>query len=401
MRILVVSQYFWPEVFRINDFVLELIKRGHEVSVLTANPNYPKGRFFQGYGLKYQVEYYNGIKIYRVPILPRRNSNFMLILNYLSFVLSGCFFALFHNTRYDKIVAVNYSPITSVYPAIVYKKRKKTPLVLWVQDLWPESVRAASSVKSDLVDKLLLAIVKNIYKNSDDIVVSNSGFTESILAKGVPANKISFIPNWAEDLYENENQIYPEKYRSLIPGGFLVMFAGNIGEAQDFDSIIEAAMLTKNNERIKWIVIGDGRKKIWLEQEIEKRQLSSTFYLLGRYPLEEMPSFFIHADLLLASLKDEYIFSLTVPAKVQSYMAFGKPIVTMLTGAGNRIVTDCNCGFAAESSDFRKLAENVILASSLTKTKLSEMGLKGKKYYQENFAKKLAIDSFLKTLNKE
>ena len=401
MKILVVSQYFWPEVFRINDFVLELIKRGHEVSVLTGNPNYPKGRFLPGYGFKYQVEYYNGIKIYRVPILPRRNSNFMLILNYISFVLSGCFFALFHNIRYDKIVAVNYSPITSAYPAIVCKKRKNTQLLLWVQDLWPESVRAASPVKYGIVDKFLLVMVKNIYKNSDKIVVSNSGFSESILAKGVPENKISFIPNWAEDLYENENQIYPEKYRSLMPEGFKVMFAGNIGEAQDFDSIIEAAMLTKYNENIKWIVIGDGRKKIWLEQEIEKRQLSSTFYVLGRYPLEEMPSFFIHADLLLASLKNEYIFSLTIPAKVQSYMAFGKPIVTMLTGAGNRIINDANCGFAGESSDFRKLAENVIFASSLSKTKLAEMGQKGEKYYQEYFAKNLAIDNFVKTLNKK
>jgi glycosyltransferase involved in cell wall biosynthesis len=399
MKILVVSQYFWPEVFRINDFAIELTKRGHEVSVLTGIPNYPKGHFFPGYGFKYQIEFYEGIKIFRVPILPRGKSNISLIINYLSFAISGSLFTLIHKSKYDKVVAVNYSPITAAYPAIVFKKRKKTELLLWVQDLWPESVRAASNVKSGSIDRILLAIVKNIYRNCDKIVISNSGFAESILAKGVAESKISFIPNWAEDLYEDETLIHPEKYKTSIPDGFIVMFAGNIGEAQDFDSVIEAAVLTKQHERIKWIVIGDGRKKVWLENEIKNRQLSSTFFVLDRYPLEEMPSFFIHANLALASLKDEYIFSLTIPAKVQSYLAFGVPIVTMLSGAGNKIVNESNCGFTAESSDFRKLAENVIFASSLDKNVLSQLGLNGKSYYQTHFAKNLAINSFIYTLN--
>jgi glycosyltransferase involved in cell wall biosynthesis len=399
MKILVVSQYFWPEVFRINDLVIELAKKGHEVTILTGNPNYPKGRFYSGYGFRYQIEFYEGIKVYRVPILPRGKNNFTLILNYVSFVFSGSIFTLFHSSRYDRILGVNYSPISAVYPAIVFKKRKKTNLLLWVQDLWPESVRAASNVKSGFIDKMLLAMVKNIYNNCDKIIVSNSGFTESILAKGVEGNKISYIPNWAEDLYGDESQIFREKYKSIIPDGFIVMFAGNIGEAQDFESIIKAAVLTRHIKRIKWIVIGYGRKKAWLEQEIDRCQLNSTFFVLDRYPLEEMPSFFIHADLALATLKNEYIFSLTIPAKVQSYMAFGVPIVTMLTGAGNKIVIESNCGFTAGSSDFRKLAENVIYASSLKETELSEIGTNGKKYYQEHFAKKLAIDSFLNTLN--
>lgn len=399
MKILVVSQYFWPEVFRINDLLIEFTKRGHEITVLTGNPNYPKGNFYYGYGFKYHVEYFQGIKIYRVPIIPRGNSNFILILNYLSFVLAGSIFAFFHKARYDKVVAVNYSPITAAYPAIVYMKRHKTPLYLWVQDLWPESVRAASNVKSRIIDKMLLSIVKNIYKNCDKIIVSNSGFTKSILTKGVEENKIIYIPNWAEDLYEDESQIHPEKYNSVIPEGFIVMFAGNIGEAQDFEAIVEAAEITKSYNRIKWVIIGDGRRKAWLEKEIERRQLSSTFFVLGRYPLEEMPSFFIHADLALASLRDEFIFSLTIPAKVQSYMAFGIPIVTLLTGAGNMVVNESNCGFTAESSDSRKLAENVILASSLNASELSKLGVNGKKYYNKHFAKKLAIDSFLNNFN--
>jgi glycosyltransferase involved in cell wall biosynthesis len=401
MKIFVVSQYFWPEEFRINDFVIELTKRGHEVTVLTGNPNYPKGRFYPGYGFKYSVEFYQGIKIYRVPILPRCKSIFTLVVNYISFVISGSIFALFHKDKYDRIVGVNYSPITAVYPAIVYKMHHKTKLLLWVQDLWPESVRASGTVKSDFIDRVLLAMTKNIYRHCDKIIVSNSGFIESILDKNVQKNKISLMPNWAEDLYEDESYIHPEKYRSLIPEGFIVMFAGNIGEAQDFESILEAAVLTKHIERIKWMILGDGRKKAWLLQEVLKRELSSTFFVLGRYQVEEMPSFFFHSHLVLATLKDEYIFSLTLPAKVQSYMAFGKPIVTMLSGIGNEVVDESNCGFTAKSSDFRKLAENVIKASQMPKEELTNLGLNGKKYYQEHFAKKVIIDRFLDILNEE
>jgi glycosyltransferase involved in cell wall biosynthesis len=401
MRILVVSQYFWPEVFRINDLLIELTKKGNDVSVLTGNPNYPYGNFFKGYGFNFRIEFYEGIKIYRVPILPRGKNNFTLALNYLSFVLSGSLFAIFHRKKYDRIIAANYSPITAAYPAIVFKKRHKLKLILWVQDLWPESIRAASNIKSGFVDKLLLSIVKNIYKNSDHIVVSNSGFTESIIQKGVSEKKISFIPNWAEDLYEDENLIDDSKFRILIPEGFIVMFAGNIGEAQDFDSIVKAATLTKHFENIKWIIIGDGRKREWLKKEIESQKLSSTFFLIDRYPMEEMPNFFVHADVALATLKNEYIFSLTIPAKVQSYMAFGVPIVTMLTGAGNRIINEAKCGLTSESSDYNKLAENIIYASSLSKIELSEMGNNGKEYYQKNFAKKIVIESFNKILNQE
>jgi len=399
MKILIVSQYFWPEEFRINDLAIELKKRGHDVSVLTGNPNYPKGRFYSGYGVKYIVEFYKGIKIIRVPILPRGKSIFALSLNYISFVISGSLFALFHRTKYDKIIALNYSPITAVFPAIVYKKLHKIKLILWVQDLWPESVRATSKVKSGFVDKILLAIARSIFRNSDKILLSNAGFAESVITKGGERSKISYMPNWAEDLFEDESYVHREKYRSVLPDGFIVMFAGNIGEAQDFDSIIEAAVLTKHIGRIKWIIIGEGRKKEWLGREILNRELSSTFFLLGSFPVEEMPSFFIHADLMLASLKNEYIFSLTVPGKVQSYMSFGKPIVTMLSGAGSKIVTESNCGFVADASDYYKLADNVINASLLPKSELIDLGNNGKKYYNENFAKNIAIDTLLVALN--
>lgn len=392
MKILVVSQYFWPESFRINDLALDLVKRGYDITVLTGNPNYPQGKFYKSYGFRYSSEIYNGIKIYRVPITPRGNSGFKLALNYLSFVISGSIFFIYHKKKYDSIFTVNYSPITAAIPAIIYKKIKNKKLFLWVQDLWPESVRAASNVKSTIIDNILLKIVKYIYRNSDKILVSNEGFCESIISKGVNKTKLSYLPNWAEDIFEDEASIDEAKYKNLLPKGFIVMFAGNIGEAQDFESIINAVELTKHINNIKWVIVGDGRKKDWLQNEIFKRNLNSTIFLIGRYPVEEMSSFFIHADLTLVTLKDEHIFSLTVPGKIQSYIAFGKPILTMLNGAGNKVVEDANCGFVANASDFSALAKNIIKAYSLPKEELLEMGMNGKMYYNKHFKKSISID---------
>ena len=399
MRILIVSQYFWPEEFRINDLALNLVKRGNKVTVLTGNPNYPKGSFYKGYGFKSSIDNYKGIKIHRVPIIPRGQNEFTLILNYLSFVLAGSLFSFFHKDKYDKILAVNLSPITAVIPAIVSKKHNNTPLFIWVQDLWPESVLAASRFRNPIIQKLLLSLVKYIYKKSDKILVSNYGFIDSILAKGVSKDKISVMPNWAEEIFEDQTNIGKTKYRSKMPDGFIVMFAGNVGEAQDFESILNAALLTMDLKHIKWVIVGDGRKTEWLKIEIEKRNLSDTFFVLGRFPSSEMPNFFCHADLMLVSLKNEHIFSLTVPTKVQSYMEFGKPIVTMLNGAGSLIVKEANCGYRANARDYKKLSENIIKASLSSKEDLEQLGKNGRVYYQANFAKEKVINDFINVLN--
>jgi len=395
MKILIVSQYFWPEEFILNDLAIDLVDRGHDVTVLTGIPNYPKGKFYDGYGFKFAIENYRGIKIYRVPIIPRGNNSIMLIINYISFVLTGSFFALFHKKKYDKIFAVIFSPITAVYPAIVYKKRHNTKLYLWVQDLWPESVSAAGKVKSNFIQIFLTKIVENIYKNSDKVLVQSEAFIESIKKKGVTEYQLGYIPNWAEDLFSDTTKTSVRKFQNIIPVGFKIMFAGNLGEAQDFESIIKAAELTKHFPDIIWVIIGEGRKKGWIECEISRLGLQKTVFLLGRYPKEDMPSFFIHADMMLLSLKDEEIFSRTIPAKLQAYMAFGKPIIGILNGTGADIIRRAECGYIANAGDFRKLAENAINAYKEESNILIEMGIKGKKYYIQNFSKKLIIDNLI------
>ena len=396
MKILIVTQYFWPEEFRINDLALDLLKRGHDVTVLTGNPNYPKGNFYKGYGFKFKTENYKGIKIYRVPIISRGNaSGLRLVLNYLSFAINGSIFAMFLRKKFNVSLVFAISPITAVYPALVHKFLFKSKVNLWVQDLWPESVSAAGKMNSSFATVCLKKMVKQIYKSSDKVLVQSEAFIPSVTDKGVSKNQLRYVPNWAEDLFNSQSNILKSKYESIIPAGFRVMFAGNIGEAQDFDSIIKAAEITKDILNIKWIIVGDGRKKSWAAEEIIRLELQDTVFLMGRYPLEEMPSFFVHADIMLLSLKDEAIFSMTIPSKVQSYLAFGKPIVGMLNGIGAEVLTKAECGYVANAGDYEMLAINIVKAYNAKSEILTQKGLNGKDYYNKNFSKEVIIDNLI------
>lgn len=401
MHILLVSQYFWPETFRINDLAISLLERGNEVTVLTGKPNYPQGKIYNGYSFwGYTKENYKGINIIRVPLAPRVNgSGKYLALNYVSFVFFSCIYILFHRKKYDVSLTFALSPITSVYPAILHKVLYKTKTTMWVQDLWPESVSAAGKMSNKFIMNLLNSMVRNIYRNTDEIFIQSEAFEQSIKSKGVSPTKLHYIPNWAEDLFTDKRQINETKYKGIIPKGFIVMFAGNIGEAQDFDSIIKAAIQTKDNVEIKWVIIGDGRKKKEVEKIIKEKGLTETVFLLGRYPVEEMPNLFTHADLMLVSLKDEEIFSLTIPSKIQSYMAFGKPIVSMLNGIGNKIIKEADCGYNATAGNYKKLADNVILAANTDRKILESKGNNGMQFYKENFSKEKVIDNLLSFLN--
>ena len=314
MKILIVSQYFWPENFRINDLAVDLYKRGYDVSVLTGKPNYPQGKFYKGYSfLGFNKEYYNGVKIYRVPLIPRGNgTGLTLALNYISFVIFSCIFILFHTKKYDLTFTYAVSPITQVFPALLHKRLFSSKSFLWLQDLWPESVSAAGKVKSNILISLLNKMVKYIYKDTDKILVQSEAFISSVEEKGVNRlTKIRYVPYWAEDLFCNTINSNRDKFKSIMPDGFKVMFAGNIGEAQDFDSIINAVILTQEIPEIKWIFVGDGRKKAFLEKEIIRLNLKENIFLLGRFPLEEMPNFFIHADIMLVTLKKDNEASMT------------------------------------------------------------------------------------------
>lgn len=398
VRILVLSQYFYPEEFKVNDLVEGLVQRGHDVVVLTGKPNYPSGKFADGYkfwGVKH--EEYKGAKVIRVPLIPRRSGgNKDLIINYFSFLFFAQWYVMTHKIEVDYVICHETSPIIQIYPAFWVKWRNKCKVSMWILDLWPESIVAAGRSYGNFVMKMLNSMVRGIYRRCDTLFVAAESFIDSINEKGDFSDKVVYAPNWAEDLFSNKTLIDAQKHKDIIPRGFIVMFAGNIGKAQDFDAIIKAANETRDVKDIKWVIVGDGRKRAEAEQQVKDLGIEDTVSFLGRYPLVEMPSFFVHADAMLVSLKDEYIFSLTIPAKTQAYMASGKPILTMINGVGNDVVNEAKCGLTANAGDYKQLADNVLKMYNMDKSALDEMGVNAETYYRTHFDKDEIIDRVLK-----
>ncbi|MCM1300261.1 MAG: glycosyltransferase family 4 protein [Alistipes senegalensis] len=402
MKIVIVSQYFYPEDFKINDLAEEFVKRGHEVTVLTGKPNYPFGKFFQGYRFWGTVkEVYRGATIIRVPLFPRgKGGSIRLILNYLSYIIFGCWYVATHRITADAAICFGTSPITQIYPALLLKKKTGCSVSLWVQDLWPESVSATTGIKRGFLYRCLHGMVSRIYRKCDKLLVQSRDFAQSILEKGAFGSKIVYAPNWAEDFYLNQSQVDTAKYADLIADGFIIMFAGNIGVAQDLERVIDAAELTAHVPEIKWMIVGDGRKRQDVETKVKSKGLEKSVIFLGRYSAIEMPAFFIHADVMLVSLKDNPIFTLTIPSKIQTYMASGKPILSMVGGITGKIIKEAACGLDADASDVHTLADNAIALSRMPKVELEKMGQRAKSYYQRYFAKHKVIDVIIDSLCK-
>ena len=395
MKVLIVTQYFWPENFKVNDIAEDLVKRGHEVTVLTAKPNYPAGKFYDGYSFwNNRNEQWKDVNVVRCPIISRGNSNISLMLNYVSFVFFASLAVIFRLKKDADVIFVHeVSPIFVGIPAIIYKKLTKKPIYFWVLDLWPETLRATLGIRKGFIYNVVDKIVKYIYNNSDIILVSSKGFKESI-RKYVKGKEIQYFPNWAEDIFLQTDFKTVKK----LPDGFNVMFAGNIGESQNFRKIIEAAEHTKD-DGINWIIIGDGRRRKWLEEQIEEKNIHN-LYVYGRYPLEDMPSFFKNADVMLVSLKYDEIFKLTIPAKIQTYLAASKIIVGLIDGEAKLLIENSGGGIVCNSNDSKCLSERVRDLSNLDKSSLLQMESNSKKYYTSNFDKDMLITQLITLFEK-
>jgi len=389
MRILVVTQYFWPENFRINDLCVELAKRGHEITVLTGEPNYPDGVIFDDYNITPSAyNQFQGCDIVRVPIIPRgKGSSFQLILNYISFAFSASLIGLFRlrKKKFDVVFVCQLSPATLALPAILYKKLYKIPVVMWVLDLWPESLEAVGIVKSPRLLSLVGKLVFFIYSNCDLILGQSKAFIEGIGRYCEDKSKIHYFPSWSEDIFSN-NSVTKIKDISCFEDCFKIVFAGNIGDAQDFPSILKAMEILKLNKiNIKLFLIGDGRKLSWVKEQVVQNGLGHHVYLLGRFPIEMMPSFYNSADALLVTLKASKIFSMTIPGKVQSYMAARKPIIAMLDGEGARVLKEAQCGSVSNSGDFNHLAQSIVTMAQLTHNEREELGFNANQFLVKEF----------------
>lgn len=397
MRILIVTQYFWPESFRINDLALSLQERGNKVTVLTGKPNYPQGKFSKGYSFWNKTkENWNGIDILRSPLVPRgKGGGIKLMVNYFSFAFFASLRALFIKDKFDLIFVYEPSPITVGIPAVLLSKKLNIPLYFWVQDLWPESLVAAGQIQNKFILSQVDKLTRWIYKNSKKVLIQSKGFREYLLKQGVPNQKILYYPNSTEELYRPvEPKAEIKQLVPLVP--FKVIFAGNIGDAQDFETIIEAARIIKNqNANIHFVILGDGRKKDFVTNKVKELHLQSNFHLLGSFPVDEMPDFFACADALLVTLKKSEIFSLTIPSKVQSYLACSKPIIAALDGEGAKVIKESKAGLVSSSGDAQALAGNILSMYDLGELKQKQMGINGRSYFEENFDRNMLTDKLL------
>lgn len=386
MRILVVSQYFWPESFRINDLVVELVARGHSVTVLTGQPNYPGGRLDKGFASAPEAfSAYGGADVVRVPHVLRGSRGAQLMLNYLTFALSASIIGAFklRDRPFDAVFAFEPSPITIGIPAIVLKWLKRAPMALWVLDLWPQTLQAVGAVRSPFVLGCLDALVRMIYGHCDTILAQSRSFIDIIAGQGASRDKIVYFPSWAEDA-EPADAALPAPEIPSRPDLFTVVFTGNVGEAQGFEAVLAAAVLLRDAP-VRWVIVGDGRRSDWLRAEADRLGLAGQFLMPGRFALERMPSFMAHADALLVCLRDEPVFALTIPGKVQSYLMAGRPVLAMLDGEGANVVAESGAGLAIAAGDADGLAKAISRLLATDAAGRAAMGQAGPRYSKINF----------------
>ncbi|MDC1382719.1 glycosyltransferase family 4 protein [Candidatus Puniceispirillum sp.] len=400
MNLLIISQYFYPENFRINELVADFIKRGHKITVLTGLPNYPQGKFYHGYGwMGPWKEQLFGASIIRVPMLPRFSGTWwQLFLNYISFALVASICIFWRVSRKQSaIIVFQTSPATVGFPAILASKIIGVPVFFWILDLWPESLRATKAIESLFLLNAVNYWVKWVYARCEILFISSRSFSKSLKLQGIQTDKIKYLPNWIEKDYEAHQSICKKKELEY----FKIVYAGNIGVAQDLPSLLKAASKLANClPEIRWQIVGDGRLLSWFKSEVSRLDLDKIIEFSGQLPANELPKIFDKADALLVTLCDDPVVSLTVPGKVQTYMASGKPILAMINGEGAKIIFDSGGGFVADASDVDHFCENVIKLASKTTEQRKNIGEAGRKYALKEFDRKKILDRLERIIEK-
>ena len=395
LRILVVTQYFWPENMRINDLVRDFSAKGHEVTVLTGLPNYPEGKVFEAYQSNPgNFQSYSGAQVVRVPLIPRGKRAIGLALNYLSFFLMASTLGAFklRGRQFDAIFVYAVSPIMSAIPAVVIGRLKHAPVFVWVLDLWPETLKAVNVIRSPRLLALVGRMVSWIYNRTDYLLLQSHGFFENVrkyCTEKIAAERLVYFPSWAEDDFSapvSQGATLIEHDSSV----FTVVFAGNLGEAQDFPAVLDAAQALQGKVAVRWVIVGDGRMSDWLEEQVKSRALNNV-HLLGRHPLESMPGLFAQADALLVSLRTNEVFEKTIPGKVQAYLASGRPILGMINGEAARVIRESGAGFACDSGDAKGLAQIALQLATTTVDQRQRMGAAGRQYYHQQYSKPVLL----------
>lgn len=382
MKILIVSQYFYPENFRINDLALELKQRGHEITVLTGLPNYPVGEYFDGYNNdKNCDEIWNDIPIYRCNLRPRKTGSINLIRNYISFVVqANKKLKELVNINFDLIYVFEVSPITVALPAIKFKKKKKIPIVINIQDLWPENIIAVTGISNPIIIGFVNKMVNYIYKHCDKILCASPSFVPKIQERVPNKDKVIYWPQYSTVQKTDEVvELFDKDY-------FNIVFTGNIGEAQGIDLAIEAANLLKN-EKICWHFIGEGRSREKLMNMVSEYGISDKVKFYGFHPETEIPKYLSNADAALLILKPNPVFEMTIPAKLQTYLACGVPILGCVSGEGKRIIEESGAGIVSNSVSVNDLVKVCQTFNKLDDVEINGYKVQAYNYGEKNFSK--------------
>ena len=403
MRVLILSQYFWPESFRINEVADSLSEKGCEVTVLTGHPCYPPGKRNEGvsWWRFARDRHPNGHQILRVPLVPRseKGGAINLVLNYLSFVIFATLAGLWWGRRnkWDVVFVYAISPILQSIPGMAIRRVHKSALVTWVQDLWPDSLQATGYVNSSRALGLVEKIVRWIYRNNDLLLAQSRGFVPSI-AQLAPTTDIDYHPNPGEraveavlDQADDVSHIF---VIDLDEDKFNIVFAGNLGKLQGLGTLLEAAALTQDRSEIRWVFVGGGSEKPWLISEIERRGLTNVV-VYDSVPPETMPGVFARSQALLISLIDDPSISLTIPSKLQAYLGAGRPILGCINGEAAAVIQESGAGLVATAGNSTELAENARILASCSQDEYEGYARAGQAYYRNHFSSTTLADSLI------
>ena len=390
MKILVICQYYYPEPFRITDICEELVKCGNEVTVITGIPNYPEGIIYDGYrnGEK-RDETLNGVRVHRCFTIGRRSGAIWRFLNYYSYSIFSSIYALKLKSDYDIVFINQLSPVMMANAGVKYKKKHKKPLVLYCLDLWPESLAAGGIARGSILYRCYHRVSEKIYKQADQILITSEMFRDYFKTEFTITDNVQYLPQFAESMFT------PEQCKKEPDSMIDLMFAGNVGSMQSVDTIIRAAALTKNIENLRWHIVGDGSELENCRKLAAELDVNSIFFY-GRKPVEEMPSYYAKADAMLVTLKHDPVLSMTLPGKVQSYMAAGKPILGAIDGEAQIVIRNSRCGLCGEAENAEMLAQNV--GRFIKSADKKNMADNAEKYYSSHFSKASFMDHFGKTM---
>lgn len=386
LRVLILSQYYWPEAFRITELASALRDAGASVTILTGQPNYPDGVIAPGYrALSVRHERHDGLDIYRVPLAPRgQRSAVGLILNYASFVLSAALVGPWQlrGQPFDVVLVYAPSPILQAIPAIWIARLKSARVVTWVQDLWPESLAATGFVRNARALAAVGRLVNWIYRRHDLLLAQSTAFVPAIAARA-GATPVEYFPNPGERAFSVVGASTPSAL--TLDAGFNVVFAGNLGSVQALETVIDAATLLRDTPDVHLVLVGSGSRDAWLRAEVARRGLTNV-RLPGRFPPDELPAILAQASALLVSLSRDPTLALTVPSKVQAYLAAGRPVIAALDGEGARVVEEAGAGVSVPAEDAPALASAILRLRAMDGAARASMGQRGRLYYEREFA---------------